>query len=428
MGLRQLGFASAITFGAFANLLSGSAAAEPVQPISSLVQKERPEVVETLQQLVSIESGSRDREGLDRLAALIRDRLAALGAEVELIEPGPDRVRLHDTPETIGKAVMARFTGAGTRGRILLLAHMDTVYPPGTLAERPFRIEGTRAYGPGIADDKGGVALILHTMAVLKALDFRDYQTITVLINGDEEISTPGTRHLITRLGAEHDFVFSCEPTRLPKDRLALATSGIAAATLTVRGKSAHAGVNPEDGRNALIELAHQLLQTRNLSDPQRGIKFNWTIAKAGTTRNVIPDEATAVADVRVQRIADYDAIEQVFRERVKERLIDGTQVEAGFERRRPPLEATDRSRALARKAQAIYAELGRQLDHDDSGSGGGTDAAFAALSGKAVVAEGFGLAGDNYHSSAEEFVDLGSIEPRLYLLVRLIMDTASGL
>ena len=238
---------SAVIVVALAATVTGAAGAEPVELVLSLVQKEKPAVIETLQQLVLIELGSRDKEGLDKLAMLLRDRLAALDGDVELVEPGADRVRLHDTPEAIGKAVVARFSGDGTR-RILLLAHMDTVYPPGTLAKRPFRIEGTRAYGPGIADDKGGVALILHTMAILKALDFRDYKTITVAINGDEEISTPGARNLITRLGAEHDLVFSCEPTPSPKDQLALATSGIAAATLTVRGRSSHAGVNPGGG------------------------------------------------------------------------------------------------------------------------------------------------------------------------------------
>jgi glutamate carboxypeptidase len=261
---------------------------------------------------------------------------------------------------------------------------------------------------------------------VLKGLGFREYGTLTVLIDGDEEISTPGARNLITRLAAEHDLVFSCEPTPAPKDELALATSGIAAATLTVRGRPAHAGVNPEDGRNALLELAHQLLQTRALGDPSRGIKFNWTIASAGSTRNVIPDTATASADVRVRRIADFAAVEQSFRSATaNSHLVPDTQLEATFERRRPPLEVTDRSRAVAKRAQAIYAELGRQLGLDESSKGAGTDAAFAALSGKPVVVENFGLMGFGYHSPEAEYVELDSIEPRLYLLVRLIMDSA---
>jgi len=402
-----------------------SAAAAPVEPVYSLARKEKPALVETLRQLVGIESSSRDPEGLDRIAEMLKDRLVALGGNVELVQPGADAVKLFDTPPRIGKAVLARFEGTGTR-KIMLLAHMDTVYPRGTLAKRPFRIEGNRAYGPGVADEKGGVAVALHTLAVLKGLGFREYGTLTVLIDGDEEISTPGVRNLITRLAAEHDLVFSCEPTPAPKDELALATSGIAAATLTVRGRPAHAGVNPEDGRNALLELAHQLLQTQALGDPSRGIKFNWTIASAGTTRNVIPDTATASADVRVRRIGDFAAVEQSFRSAVaKGHLVPDTQVEATFERRRPPLEVTDRSRAVAKRAQAIYAELGRQLGLDESSKGAGTDAAFAALSGKPVVLENFGLMGFGYHSPEAEYVELDSSEPRLYLLARLIMESA---
>src|SRR6185503_3293092 len=144
--------------------------------------------------------------------------------------------------------------------KILLIAHMDTVYLRGMLAKQPFRVDGQRAYGLGIADDKQGVAVILHAVAILKALDFRDYGTLTVLINGDEEISSPGSRASLTRLGAEQDAVFSVEGTRVDSDRLSLATSGIGAVTMTVKGRASHAGGAPEMGRNALYELSHQLL------------------------------------------------------------------------------------------------------------------------------------------------------------------------
>jgi glutamate carboxypeptidase len=406
--------------------LAPAAQAAPQEPVWSLAKKEKSAAVETLRDLVNIESGSRDKEGLDRLAAHLGERLAALGGKVEFYEPtAADTYRLFDTPKEIGKVVVARFQGSGTR-RIMLLAHMDTVYPHGTLAKRPFRVESARAYGPGIADDKGGVALILHTLAVLKAMNYRGYGTLTVVINGDEEISSPGARAFIQRAGAEHDFVFSCEPSLATKEgEIALATSGIGQATLTVRGKSAHAGVNPELGRNAIVELAHQILQTSDLSDAGQRIKFNWTLASGGQTRNVIPELATASADVRVNRIADFDVIEKRFRERVQKKRIADAQVEAGFERRRAPLVATDASRALARRAQAVYAELGLKLPVDESGNGGGTDAAFAAASGKPAVAESFGFSGFGYHSSEEEYVELDSIEPRLYLFARLIMDVS---
>jgi glutamate carboxypeptidase len=161
-------------------------------------------------------------------------------------------------------------------------------------------------------------------------------------------------------LASEHDAVLSCEPGFY--DRMILNLNGTGAAILTVRGKSAHAGANPQDGRNALLELAYQLLQSKDLSAPDRGLKFNWTVARAGTERNVIPDLATASADVRVLKLADLNAIEQQFVAAVgKGHLIPGTEVEAHFERRRPPLEATDAARALYRKAQAILLKLVRR-------------------------------------------------------------------
>ncbi|AOY92108.1 glutamate carboxypeptidase [Cupriavidus sp. USMAA2-4] len=403
--------------------LAAGAYAAPVEPAWQLSQQEKPALLDTLKDLVSIESGSKDLEGLDRVATLIRDRLAALGGDARLVEPG-EVYRMEDTPQKVGKMVLAQFHGKGTR-KIMLIAHMDTVYLRGMLAQQPFRIDGERAYGLGIADDKNGVAVILHTLAVLKKMNFQDYGTLTVLVNGDEEISSPGARAMLSRLGAEQDAVFSCEATRVNGDRLSLATSGIGAVQLKVTGKASHAGGAPEQGRNALYELSHQVLQMRDLSDPASGLKVNWTIASAGTNRNVIPAIASAQADVRVLRTADYDALERKLQERIKNQLIPDTKVEVRFERRRPPLEATPASRALAAHAQTVYAEIGEKLAVFDTAEGGGTDAAFAAAATKAPVIERFGLRGFGAHSNDAEYVDLNSVAPRLYLLTRMIMDVS---
>jgi glutamate carboxypeptidase len=176
-----------------------------------------------------------------------------------------------------------------------------------------------------------------------------------------------------------------------------------------------------------LYELAHQVLQTRDLSEPEVGLKMNWTMATAGRTRNMIPPGAQAIADVRVQRGADYDAIEKKVREKIKNQLLPDAKVEMTFERRRPPLEAKPASRALAKRAQQIYAELGRQLVVDETPEGGGTDAAFAGLSTDAPVLERLGLQGYGSHSIEAEWVLLDSIEPRLYLLSRMIMDVSQA-
>jgi glutamate carboxypeptidase len=399
--------------------------AQTAEPMLARVQRERQAYLDTLRELVSIESGSGDIEGLDEIAQLIAARLRALGGDVELVAPPADMVRFENTPESTGRSVVARFRGTGT-ARILLLAHMDTVYPRGMLARQPFRIDGSRAYGLGVADNKHGVALILHGVGILQELGFRDYGLLTVLINGDEEVSSPGSRTLITQLGSEHDLVLSFEGIGRP-DAIQLTTAGIAAVQLKVTGRAAHAGGAPQQGRNALYELAHQILQTRDLSNPRTGVKMNWTLANAGSARNVIPAEARATADVRVLRAADYRRIEHQIRDRMRSRSIPDATVEMVFERTRPPLEATRASRAVAGHAQRVYQAIGKRLQVQTAASGGGTDAAFAALETDAAVLEGFGLMGSGAHSDNAEYIEIPSIEPRLYLMTRMIMDVAQG-
>jgi glutamate carboxypeptidase len=399
------------------------ASAQPVETVLTQARANKGPLLDTLKALVSIESGSRDTEGLDRLADLIAARLKSLSGEVQLMAAA-DVYRMQDTPERIGKMVRATFKGKGTK-KILLIAHMDTVYLRGMLEKQAFRVDGDRAYGLGIADDKHGIALILHTLAMLRALGFNDYGTLTVLINADEEISSPGSRSLLSRLGAEHDATLSFEASRIESDKLALATAGIASVVLKVTGRASHAGSAPERGVNALYELSHQILQTRDLSDPATGIKMNWTVAKAGTNRNVIPAAAEATADVRVLRVADYERVEKRVRERITKQLIPEAKVEMIFEHRRPPLEASPASAAMARHAQGIYKELGMELVVDAVAEGGGTDAAFAALKTQNAVVERFGLRGFGAHSNDDEYVLVSSIEPRLYLAARLIMDLA---
>jgi len=405
--------------------LSGSALAAPKADIQALAQKHQQPLLDTLRDLVHIESGSKDMEGVEQIANYVAGKLREQGGKVEILQP-TDVYRLGDTPEKIGPMVHAEFKGKGT-SRIMLIAHMDTVYLRGMLKDQPFRIDGERAYGLGIADDKQGVALILHTVAMLRQLGFDNYGTLTVLMNSDEEISSPGARSTITRMGAEQDAVFSFEGGGTDGG-VRLATSGIGAAYLKVEGKASHAGAKPEDGVNALYELSHQLLQMKDLSKPETGLKLNWTVAKAGTNRNVIPAEATAQADARALRVADFTALEQAMQAKVGHKLLDASKVQLKFEVRRPPLEANATARKLAAHAQGIYEqELKLPMKVMDKATGGGTDAAFAALKAKGGVIEGFGLSGYGAHSNDAEYVQINTIVPRLYLAARMIQDLSRG-
>jgi len=394
--------------------------------VRARVGEERTAFLQTLEQMVSIESGTYDYEGVTRIGDVLATRLRALGGEVEQPEVPPDHVRFEGTPPRLGRMVVARFRGTGT-ARILLLAHMDTVYQKGMLAQQPFRIDGDLAYGLGIADNKHGLAVILHTLSLLRALGANRYGLITVLITPDEEVSSPGSRSTITRLGAEHDIVFSCESGGNMDDRVRLATSGIGKVQLKVKGRASHAGVAPEQGRNALLELAHQILQLRDLSDPATGLKLNWTLASAGSVSNVIPADATATADVRALKVEDFARIEAQVDTLTRQRLIPDTEVAVVFERTRPPLAPREPVLRVAAQAQRIFGEIGASLVVDEMPSGGGTDAAFASLDTRAPVIEGMGLRGGGAHSNDREFVYLSSIEPRLYLLTRMIIDISEG-
>jgi len=409
-----------------ASLLAASLAmaAPSSQQLQQLARQEQPALLETLRALVQIESGSKDVEGLAQLAGLIRGKLAALGGEVSLIEP-TDLYRMDDTPPRVGSMVKAQFKGRGTK-KLLLIAHMDTVYLKGMLNAQPFRVDGNKAYGLAVADDKQGVATILHAVALLRKAGIDDYGTLTVLINGDEEISSPGSRATIARTAADQDMTLSFEAAGADGG-VRLATSGIGAAYLSVEGRASHAGARPEAGINALTELAHQLLQMQDLSEPDTGVKVNWTMAQAGTNRNVIPANATAQSDVRALRVADFDRLEKEMQRRIQQRRVPDAKVQLKFEVRRPPLEASAASLALARRAQAIYGEIGLPMKVVEVATGGGTDAAFAALHARGPVIEGLGLTGFGAHSNDAEYVDIGTIAPRLYLVARLIMDVSAG-
>jgi glutamate carboxypeptidase len=220
----------------------------------------------------------------------------------------------------------------------------------------------------------------------------------------------------------------SFEGSRVNADKLSLATSGIGGVIIKVKGKASHAGSAPERGINALVELSNQILQTKDLSDPKTGLKMNWTMSQAGNgSHNVIPEHAEAFADVRVSTVDDYDRIEKEVRQKITHKIVPNADVQFVFERRRPPLQTWEASQKVADHAKQIYREVGRDLIVDAKAEGGGTDAAFAALKTKNAVIERFGLQGFGAHSTDDEYILVSSIEPRLYLATRLIMDVSQG-
>ncbi|NBS47037.1 MAG: M20/M25/M40 family metallo-hydrolase [Betaproteobacteria bacterium] len=376
---------------------------------------EQPAVVKTLERLVNIETGTGNAEGLAAMADLLEAELKALGAEV---------TRHAAAAPAIGDNLVARLKGKGQR-KLMLMAHVDTVYVKGTLAKAPFRIDGARAFGPGIADAKGGVAVILHTLQLLKARGFDEFGTITVLFNTDEERGSVGSRELIRTLARGQDTVLSFEPNIALREMLILGTSGTAGVEVRIKGRASHAGVAPELGVNALTEAADLILRTQHLDDAKAGLRFNWTIGRAGGVGNIIPDEAVLNADVRYAKPADLDALMTRLQEALAKKRLPEAQIEVNLRRGMPAFNAGVEGRKLVDKAIAIYKEAGGDLAILER-TGGGTDAAWASQDGTPVI-EGLGLPGFGYHSNQAEYVMIDAIPRRLYLAARMIMDLSQG-
>jgi glutamate carboxypeptidase len=368
----------------------------------------RTDQVALLQQVVDLDSGTGDVEGGRKVAALLAPRLQALGMTVEAVPaeaPG------------LADNLVARLQGKG-RGRILLIGHLDTVFGAGTVAKRPFRTDQSRAYGPGVADEKGGVVEGLLAIRLLRERGFADFKSITFLIESSEERGSPGTRALIARLLAEADVELNLEPGD-PPDAVTVWRKGSTTFHIAVKGRAAHAGVAPQDGRNAAVELIHQIEADDVFPKSGDGVTANLTVMSAGTRANIIPETAEAQINVRVRDRADFAKVEQAYRANAANTQVPDTTVAVVRESAYPPLPTNPATEALADRAQAIYAGLGLQLGR--GGNGGASESALAADAGVPAL-DGLGPVGGGFHSDGE-YLELATLTPRLYLLAKLLMQ-----
>ena len=279
--------------------VTGTAAPKRNDTVYRAAQAARPATLDLLQEMVNIDSGTGDVVGGTKIGALLAARLTALGASVRR-EPA-EAPNLPDN-------MVAVFHGTG-KGRILLIAHTDTVFGPGTAAARPFRIEGDRAHGPGVGDEKAGVALALSALTILHELKFTNFATITLLIDTSEEQGSPGSTKLIKALAPQHDVEFNMEPGDAP-DAITVWRKGSSRIHIKVKGRAAHAGVAPQDGRNAAVELIHQLDSVAGafpLSGD--GTTVNLTVLKSGERPNISPDAAEAIVNARFRNPEDLPQI-----------------------------------------------------------------------------------------------------------------------
>ncbi len=371
---------------------------------------QRAAALDLLKEIVDIDSGTGDVAGGTRVAAVLGARLKCLGAEVRT-EPA----------ETVGLPdnLVAVFHGTG-KGRILIIAHMDTVFGPGTAAARPFTMDAQRAHGPGVGDEKAGVVNAVMALSILHDLGFKNFATITLLLDDSEERGSPGSRKLIEALVKQHDVEFNMEPGD-PPDALTVWRKGSASIHILVKGRAAHAGMAPQDGRNAAVELVHQLSALEGaFPHSGSGTTVNLTILRSGERNNIIPDLAEATLNVRYRTPQDFDAVLAKVEAGAGATLVADTQVTVSHDPAYPPLTENARIDALAARARGIYAELGKTLE--SSGNGGASESALAMAQGTPAL-DGLGLVGGDFHTD-HEWVDLNSLVPRLYLFTRLLMET----
>jgi len=362
------------------------------------------EIVEILGELVLLESPSRDKAALDGLAALLADRLLQLGA------PSGTVPNAHG-----GDHVLARFPHKGKLRPALVLGHFDTVWPRGTLSQMPFRVdEDGRAFGPGVFDMKASLAIFLSVMQRFRENRQLFPRAIWVLLTSDEEIGSPTSRGLIEELAKQSAYVLVLEPA-LADGGLKTARKGVGRFRLEVEGKAAHAGVAPQEGRNAIVELARQILKLQSLQDLAAGTTINVGVIDGGTTPNVVPARASAEIDVRVASRAEETRIVSAFGSLAAD--IEGTRLNLTGSFNRPPMERTAAVAALFEQAREIGRRVGLELS--EGSTGGGSDGNFTAALGIPTL-DGLGARGGGAHAD-DEHVIVASLPERAELLFDLL-------
>ncbi|MCS6993402.1 MAG: M20 family metallopeptidase [Anaerolineales bacterium] len=363
-----------------------------------------PAMLTLLQRLVETESPSNDKAAVDRVGALVLEECHRLEAQVEIVE----------NAET-GNHLVARWNAHLPGQPILLLHHMDTVFPLGMLARMPFYTRDGKTYGPGVLDMKGGIVI---TLAAIEAL--RDAgqlnRPVTALFTSDEEIGSHTSRALIEQLAAKSALALVME-SGLESGAIKVWRKGVGDFVVRVRGRAAHSGGEHEKGRSAIRELAHQILEIEKLTDYRLGTTVNVGVIRGGTVTNVVPEEAVAEGDIRILVPEEARRIEAALKA-LKPAFPD-TQVDVTVTFNRPPLPFNERNRAAFAQAQAIAAAEGLPLEA--GGSGGGSDGNFIAPLGVPVL-DGLGAVGADYHSE-REWIYTESLATRARLVAALLRE-----
>jgi glutamate carboxypeptidase len=367
--------------------------------------EQRDDMVSTIRELVEIESPSDNKAAVDRVAEAVAEKFARLGGEV----------RFHRA-EDFGSHLQVNFAGQPAKP-VLLLGHYDTVYPLGTLATMPCRVDHDKLTGPGVLDMKSGIALMIHAIAGLQAWHREGVllRPVTVLLVSDEEVGSDSSRAITEALAKKAAAVLVLEPSYGVHGAVKTARKGVGEYLVKVTGKASHAGLDFEKGTNAILELARQVEKIAGFTELKKGLTVNVGIVRGGSRTNVVPAEAVAEIDVRIARLKDAVGIDKKMRSlRPFNRKC---KIEISGSINRPPMERTAGVSALYKQASAIARELGWKLS--EAAVGGGSDGNFTAGLGIPTL-DGLGGVGDGAHATHEHIL-ISELPRRAALLAGLI-------
>ncbi|MEI7848336.1 MAG: M20 family metallopeptidase [Chloroflexota bacterium] len=365
-------------------------------------EAKKPEMVSLLKTLVELESPSNQKALVDRVGAFLAVECQRRGAQVEMV---PN--------EITGDHLIARW-GSGSGG-ILLLHHMDTVFPAGTLERMPFYEKEERIFGPGVLDMKGGIVISLSAISALQQTGELN-RPVTVLVTSDEEIGSDTSHDLIRHLASEASLVLVME-SGLLDGSLKTWRKGVGDFLIKVKGRAAHAGGAHEEGRNAIEELAHQVLAIQKMTDYAKGTTLNVGVIQGGTVSNVVPEEASAIVDFRVLIPSEAERVSQAMQ--ALQPVTPDTSLEVTGGLNRPPMPNDALMKATFEKAGRIAAGIGMQIKA--GGSGGGSDGNFVAPLGIPLL-DGMGTYGEGLHSE-REYIFGRSLPERAALTAALIKN-----
>ena len=359
-----------------------------------------------LRTLVELESPSDDKAAVDRCVSFTADAFSRLGGRVRrhAIKDAGDVLEVYFGPQKSARTVKP----------ILLLGHLDTVWPLGALSQMPFKIDKDRAWGPGVLDMKAGVAMALSVIELLQTENLLQ-RPIVLLLAGDEEIGSHASRAITEKMASGCDAVYVLEPAQGLEGAYKTSRKGIATYKVQVTGVAAHSGVNFEQGHSAIAELARQVGAIEALTDLKRGITLNVGTIEGGTRSNVVAAEVCAEVDVRIVRAADFSRVDRRLRNlRVGDKRCV-LKIDGGLNR--PPMERTPATVALYKRAATLARAMG--LDLQEAATGGGSDGNFTSALGIPTL-DGMGAVGEGAHARNESIV-LNELAPRTALLASML-------